>query len=142
MAARQSTSGANARRNHRPGSASAAALRRIERRVGAAERGRNGAALPNESGFEPQSLEQAIESERGRLGAAQSVLRCLHAALLYCEENNKNAASYAEVASIALRLIRESVHRLDSLHVKPLVEALRDGNGKSSSGRQAPALRR
>lgn len=82
------------------------------------------------------SLEQLIEHERGRLGHAESVLRCLSAALVHAEETNKNAAAYAHVATLVLRQIRECADRLDSVHIRPLIDQLKkDRNGSNGSKR-------
>jgi len=131
MAARQSTSEAEPGRTRSSAIQQATAPRRASRSGNSVSRRRSIAALTSEPDVEPQSLEQAIESERGRLSAAQSVLRCLHSALLYSEQSSKHATSYAEVASIALRLVREAVHRLDSVHLKPYVDALRGGRARN-----------
>ena len=67
------------------------------------------------------SIEHIIEIERARLTHAQSILKCLHGALIYAEESNGAEPGYADVADVALSLIRESVHRLDSIYITPLV---------------------
>lgn len=131
MAARQGTSqDAGVRRKASAETVAEAARRSAQRNEQRGLRRRERSAFFAEIEGEPQSLEQAIESERGRLSAAQAVLRCLHSALLYSEASNKHATSYAEVTSIALRLVREAVYRLDSVHLKPFVEARRQGAGR------------
>jgi hypothetical protein len=73
----------------------------------------------------PGSLEQAIETERGRLSHAQSILGCLHAALLSAEQKNWHEPGCADVAAIAQKLVREAAHRLDYIYLQPLIDALR-----------------
>jgi hypothetical protein len=86
--------------------------------------------VPNGSEDAHACLEQAIEVERGRLSNAQSILGCLHAALLSAEERNRPEPGCADVVAIALKLIREAVHRLDYVHLRPLIDSLRRaGNG-------------
>lgn len=93
-----------------------------------------GAAGPHilpleERGGNPRTLEGVIENERARLSHAQSILSCLHAALRYAEETRVAEPGYAEVAGLVCRLLRESVHRLDSVYVAPLLARL--GNRRS-----------
>lgn len=70
----------------------------------------------------PTRIEQAIEAERAQLLQACGVLRCLYEALLYA--NADNTVLYAEAAHVALRLIDESVERLDSVRLGPMIEEL------------------
>jgi phosphotransferase system HPr-like phosphotransfer protein len=69
-------------------------------------------------------LELILESERGRLADAQSVLACLHVALLHADERRIKAdPDYAGAAAIALELIKETADRLDAAIVRPLLSA-------------------
>jgi len=68
-------------------------------------------------------LEQTIERERGRLLQAHSVLHCLYEVLLYAE--GEDAITYAEAAHLAAMMVDESVAQLDSVSIKPLIDALK-----------------
>src|SRR4030095_14929288 len=75
-------------------------------------------------------LEQAIARERTRLLQVHSVLHCLYEVLLYAE--GEDAIMYAEAAHLAAMMVDESVTQLDSLSIKPLIDAWRmesDGHG-------------
>lgn len=86
------------------------------------------------------SIEHVIEIERARLAHAQSILKCLHGALVYAEESNCAEPGYADVADVALRLIRESVHRLDSVYITPLVAQITRRVRRSA--KQSPRIRK
>lgn len=64
-------------------------------------------------------MRQVIENERGELLRAKSVLGCLYAALLSsgCDEA-------ADAAEVARRLLGDSVDRLDSVYIGPLLDRL------------------
>ena len=125
MARRQSTSGTRARRNRRidvPSHECAGFLAAGSESASVSAAGPPaGTGLPQSN----KSLEETIEAARGRLSHAQSILGCLHVALLSAEQNERNEPGCADVAAIALRLVREGVHRLDSIYIRPLVEALK-----------------
>ena len=74
---------------------------------------------------ETSQLEQAIEAERARLLQVHSVLHCLYEVLLYadCEQ----AVTYAEAAHLAAMLIDDVVANLDSVKLKPMIEAMQRG---------------
>lgn len=133
MARPQSTAGARARKNRRIEPTSKT-LAESSRRAGAT----HAQPYPGGNGDAAASLEQAIEFERGRLSNAQSILGCLHAALLSAEERNQPEPGCADVAAMALRLVREAVHRLDYIHLKPLIETLRDA--RRANRRRARAV--
>lgn len=125
MAKPQSTAGTRARKNRRIDHSSG----QLSARSGHAFTEHAPSGLTSTEGSHA-SLEQAIEVERGRLSNAQSILGCLHAALLSAEEKNLPEPGCADVVAIALKLIREAVHRLDYVHLRPLIDALRRaGNG-------------
>jgi len=138
MARRQSTSNARIRRS-----------RALDKSGESHERKRLIGLLRSPAGFmefdtEPDptqhSIEQTIENERGRLSRAQSILKCLHSALVQAEERDSGEPAYADAADIALRLIRESVHRLDSVYVKPLIgSAARRKGANEKSPASAPS---
>src|SRR3954463_1140993 len=74
---------------------------------------------------EQSRLEQTIESERSKLLQANAVLRCLYEVLLYAD--GEDAIKYAEAAHVVSTLIDDSVARLDSIRLRPLIEALKRG---------------
>jgi hypothetical protein len=62
----------------------------------------------------PEGLHEAIETERGNLSKAESVLGCLVISMEYeCETLNK--PYYPDVAQLARELVRQSINGLDSL---------------------------
>lgn len=132
MAKRQSTSNARGRRN-RPPVAARRALpsdAQIRRAVKSPARSYENDLVRARL---PMSLEQALEDERGRLAEAQSVLGCLHVALLYAEDSRiSDDPDFANAAGIALKLVREAAHRLDATFVNPLVRTL----SKSATSRK------
>lgn len=74
---------------------------------------------------EPHSLDEVLKRGRERLADAESVLGCLHIALLYAEDCSvREDPDYASAAAIALSLVREVAQRLDAASVKPMVDAL------------------
>jgi hypothetical protein len=77
-------------------------------------------------------LEQAIESERRRLLHVHGVLHCLYEVLLYAD--GEDAVLYAEAAHLASVMIDESVERLDSTRIKPLIDALKVESGGHGGG--------
>lgn len=94
-----------------------------------AERARNSRSTSGAKEPEPMPLssplELAIEAERAQLLQAYAVIKCLYEVLLYADDDD--AVSHAEAASVAARLIDESVERLDLLRLGPMIEALRRG---------------
>ncbi len=74
------------------------------------------------SGRTPSSLQQAIEAERTQLLRAHAVVHCLYEVLLPAEGDD--AIDYAEAAYVAANLIDESVTRLDSVRLRPLMHDL------------------
>lgn len=67
-------------------------------------------------------LEQAIEAEREQLLQAHGVLTCLYDVLLHAEGDD--AVSYAQAAHAVASLIDRSVERLDSVRLKPMLDAM------------------
>ncbi len=62
----------------------------------------------------PEGLHEAIETERGNLSKAESVLGCLAIAMEY-ETDSVNGPYYPDVAQLARELVRQSINGLDSL---------------------------
>jgi hypothetical protein len=127
MAKPQSTAGTRARKNRRIDHSSG----QLSARSGQASTER-APQSPNGSEDAHASLEETIEVERGRLSNAQSILGCLHAALLNAEERNRPEPGCADVVAIALKLVREAVHRLDYVHLQPLIDTLRSAGTDNS----------
>jgi hypothetical protein len=75
---------------------------------------------------EQSRLEQTIEAERSKLLQANAVLKCLYEVLLYAD--GEDAIQYAEAAHVVSTLIDDSVARLDSVRLRPLVEELKRGS--------------
>jgi hypothetical protein len=72
-----------------------------------------------------RALHEAIEAERGKLSQAQSMLECLYLALENKDDSNpKNQVYYPDVVEMALEVVRGSVNRLDSIYLRPLVDAI------------------
>jgi hypothetical protein len=67
-------------------------------------------------------LEQTIEAEREQLLQAHGVLTCLYEVLLHAEDDD--AVSYAQAAHAAGRLVDRTVERLDSVRLKPMLDAM------------------
>lgn len=93
----------------------------------------NGASSHPLGATSSTSLERTIELERERLSNAQSILGCLHAAMLSAEQGTPPEPGCADVVAAAMRLIREAIHRLDYLHLQPLLDAQRAAPGKRPS---------
>src|ERR1700730_4183854 len=62
----------------------------------------------------PKGLHDAIETERGNLSRAESLLGCLVIAMEY-ETDSINGPHYPDVAQLARELVRQSINGLDSL---------------------------
>jgi hypothetical protein len=62
----------------------------------------------------PEGLHEAIETERGNLSKAESVLGCLAISMEY-EADSVNRPYYPDVAQLARELVRQSINGLDSL---------------------------
>lgn len=86
-------------------------------------------------------LEQHIDRERRRLLQVHSVLHCLYEVLLYAE--GEDAIMYAEAAHLAAMMVDESAMQLDSMRIKPFIDALKIEAGGSGGGglavREMPA---
>jgi hypothetical protein len=67
------------------------------------------------------------------------VLHCLCETLLYTEGDE--AVTYAEAAHLAAQLIDESVERLDSVRLKPMIEAIRNAAGNQGLTGESGRLR-
>jgi hypothetical protein len=134
MAKRQSTSNVRARRSRTTLAADTehgGAIRKSSVAV-------NATGVPDlgQGVHQSSSLVDLLQDERGRLSDAQSVLGCLHVALLHADDGRlKEEPDYAAAARIALALVREAANRLDYARLQPLVDALSSSpaRGKSSS---------
>src|SRR5882724_11507436 len=62
----------------------------------------------------PKGSHEAIETERGNLSKAESVLGCMAIAMEY-ETDSVNGPHYPDVAQIVQELVRKSIDGLDSL---------------------------
>lgn len=67
-------------------------------------------------------FEQTIEAEREQLLQAHGVLTCLYEVLLHAEGDD--AVSYAQAARAVASLIDRTVERLDSVRLKPMLDAM------------------
>ncbi|HEY6642870.1 hypothetical protein [Povalibacter sp.] len=71
------------------------------------------------------SLETLLDVHRGQLLRIESVVACLHVALLHSgEAGPRNDPNFASAAAIALTLLREAVDRLDARFITPLIRPL------------------
>jgi hypothetical protein len=70
-------------------------------------------------------LEQTIESERAKLLQASAVLKCLYEVLLHADGDE--AVTYADAAYLARTVIEDSVERLDSVRLRPLINERQAG---------------
>jgi hypothetical protein len=77
-------------------------------------------------------FDQHIERERRRLLQGHSVLHCLYEVLLYAE--GEDAIMYAEAAHLAAMMVDESAMQLDSMSIKPLIDALKMESGGHGGG--------
>jgi hypothetical protein len=76
-------------------------------------------------------LEQTIEAERNELLQAHGVLACLYEVLLHAEGDD--AIAYAQAAHAVASLIDRSVERLDSVRLKPMLDAMEHWIGEYES---------
>jgi hypothetical protein len=72
-----------------------------------------------------RALEQAIAAERAKLVSAHAVQRCLHEVLLYAE--GEDAVVYAEAAHVVATLVEDAVDKLDSVHLRGVMEEAESG---------------
>jgi hypothetical protein len=113
MASRQSTSKARPGRNRAP-SARRTRSTRLRRQ-------------PRIEESEPEAfgpLKDAIENERGELARVNAMLGCLYLSLLYCDWSDEEPCNFADVAKVARRLISDSMDRLDSVYIGPLLKRI------------------
>ena len=93
-----------------------------------AETNHTSKALP---GKPEQVLGQQIEAQRAKVLQAHAVMTCVREVLLYAE--GEDAVIYAEAANAAAVLANDAVEGLDSVRLKPMLEALRHGPGHGNS---------
>lgn len=79
----------------------------------------------------PQTLEEAITNVRALLLEVRAMVHCLSEVLLYADD--ADTVMHAEVAQSAARGIGESAAQLDLVKLQPLIEAIRQSGGGSSS---------
>jgi hypothetical protein len=72
--------------------------------------------LPTLSGKQLNQLFKAIETERGNLSRADSLLGCLIIAMEYGETTHKGPY-YPDVAQIAHKMVRKSISALDPINL-------------------------
>jgi hypothetical protein len=70
-----------------------------------------------------QVLGQLIEAQRAKLLQAHAIMICLREVLLYAERDD--AVIYAEAANAAAVLANDVAEALDSVRLKPMLDALR-----------------
>jgi hypothetical protein len=75
------------------------------------------------SGKPEQMLGQLIEAQRAKMLQAHAVMTCVREVLLYAEGDD--AVIYAEAANAAALLANDAAEGLDSIRLKPILEALR-----------------
>jgi hypothetical protein len=75
------------------------------------------------SGKPEQMLGQLIEAQRAKMLQAHAVMTCVREVLLYAEGDD--AVIYAEAANAAALLANDAAEGLDSIKLKPMLEALR-----------------
>jgi hypothetical protein len=63
------------------------------------------------------SLLDIVETERGNLAQADSLLGCLQLAMQYGDDAMERAPYYPDVAKIAREIIRNTINALDSIHL-------------------------
>ncbi len=79
--------------------------------------------LPALPGKPEQVLGQLIEAQRAKLLQAHAIMTCLREVLLYAEGDD--AVIYAEAANAAAVLANDVAEGLDSVRLKPTLDALR-----------------
>jgi len=77
----------------------------------------------------PLTLQAAIESERTLLLQIRAMLHCLYEVLLYADDDD--SVMHADVAYTAARLINECAMRLDSVTLRPMLDAIRLNNSEA-----------
>ncbi len=73
----------------------------------------------------PRALEQAIAAERAKLVSAHAVQKCLYQVLLYSE--GEDAVVHAETAQVVASLMEDAVDKLDSVHLRRVMEETKRG---------------
>lgn len=72
---------------------------------------------PDPNGKRLNSLLDIVETERGNLARADSLLGCLQLAMEYGDDTIERAPYYPDVAKIAREIIRNTINALDSIHL-------------------------
>lgn len=75
------------------------------------------------------ALSDAIEDERSRLMRVESLIECLLAAMDNDDDAGTEAPYYPNVIEMMYELVQETIDKLDSVNVKPLIrELITDSN--------------
>lgn len=80
-------------------------------------------------------LVEAIETERARLMKAQAILNCTLVAM-ECE-SNVDAPYYPDVLQLAQELVNQSIDQLDSLRLRPMIQALERAEPRPAPSKKA-----
>lgn len=83
------------------------------------------------AGKPEQMRGQLIEAQRAKMLQAHAVMTCVREVLLYAEGDD--AEIYAEAANAAAVLANDAAEGLDSVRLKPMLEALRHEPGLGNS---------
>jgi hypothetical protein len=83
-------------------------------------------------------LEHTIEAVREQLLQAHGMLACLYEVLLYAESDD--AVAYAQAAHAAVSLIDRTVDRLDSVRLKPMLDAMENWVAEVGDAEREPQL--
>jgi hypothetical protein len=83
------------------------------------------------SGKPEQMLGQLIEAQRAKILQAHAVMTCVREVLLYAEGDD--TVIYAEAANAAAVLANDAAEGLDSVRLKPMLEAFRHEQSPGNS---------
>lgn len=68
------------------------------------------------------AVEDAIEDERARLMDAETILHCVVIAMNETDPSDTHGPYYQNVIEVARDLVVESINRLDSVRMRPMLE--------------------
>lgn len=70
----------------------------------------------------PRTLDTVLAQGRERLASAESVLACLHMALLYADDRSvRDSPDYTSAVALAIGMLREVRDQLDDASLRPLL---------------------